>query len=111
MRRTRDRCLALLAAYALALQAVLALALPLAPPDAGFAICRADDAGAPAAPPHRDCPACLAGQCNGMSDQPERMVLVVPWRRAVRIGETPPRAGFALVVRTVGGNAPRAPPG
>jgi len=113
MRRTRDQCFALLAAYALALQAVLAFAipLPLAPPDAGFAICGADDAGAPAVPPHRACPACLSGQCAGPSGEPERAAFATPWRRVVRTAETPWRGAVATVTPGIHAHAPRAPPG
>jgi hypothetical protein len=113
MRRSLHRSIALLAAYALALQAVLAafaIAAPLAR-DEGFSICRGDGAGTPGAPTaHDQCGACLAGHCAA-SDAPARVALAARWPAVVRITQTLPRAApLNAAATTLRAHAPRAPP-
>jgi hypothetical protein len=112
MRRMVRRSIALAAAYALALQAALALpvGVPLAP-DAGFVICRGDDSGAPSAPAHEKCDFCLAGHCAGASGKNERVAFAAPWLRAIGVAVAPSRiVRLTPLASVLAPHAPRAPP-
>jgi hypothetical protein len=112
MRRIRDRCLALLTAYALVLQPAFAVAtaMPAALRAASFAICRGDDAGGPARSAQDQCDACLAGHCAGTSDLPERVALAAPWRDTVRVAEAAPRGALVPRAPARRQHGQRAPP-
>ena len=112
-RRPLRRCAALVAAYAVVLQAMLAaFALPTAHAGgaAAFEICRSDRADAPAqALPHEACVACLAGHCGATG--PARTATAEAWPvidRPDAVG-SPPDAAPARVARARR-QAPRAPP-
>jgi hypothetical protein len=113
MRRTLHRAVALLAAYAVALQALLVLAAA-APrtlsPGASSAICRADDGGAPAAPAHDKCDACLAGHCAGAAGKMERTAFAAPWRTVSVAPMTRHRTACEARVPDLRAHGQRAPP-
>lgn len=108
------RCAALIAAYALALQAVLAAFAYSAPvvAEPGFVICRGDAAGTPDQPQHHDqCGACLAGHCAGVAAGPDRLAIAILWPIASGPTETPAAAiAFAPSAPRTQPNPPRAPP-
>jgi hypothetical protein len=110
------RCAALIAAYALALQAIIsAFAVPVShalAAGAAFEICRADISGDPARPPARDsCGACLAGHCAGTAATPVRIAVAGPWPIVVVSAPTAFRAAALPPLAPHGGpHAPRAPP-
>jgi hypothetical protein len=106
------RCAALIAAYALALQAILsAFAVQIARADApAFEICTRDTgAGRARDPGHALCPACLAGHCCAAT--PVHDAVVAAWPAfatalppALVAGTKPPAD------RRHRSHAPRAPP-
>lgn len=117
MRGTARRIVALLAAYALALQALLAAfsALPavaLAAQGNEFAVCQpgADKDGAPAQPAgHAPCLACLAGHCAAAG--PDRAASIVPWRApAVTAAPVAYYAECVTLTQRPRPHGPRAPP-
>jgi hypothetical protein len=112
MRRIFHHGFALLTAYALALQVVLAAAVAVPPAlgEPSIPICRADDSEAPAIPTHEQCAACLSGHCASPTAAPERAMLPAPWRGAAAITEGPPPLAFAARARAARAYAPRAPP-
>src|SRR3954454_133393 len=77
------RCAALIAAYAIAIQAGLsafAVAAPLASAQgAVFAICRGDSPDPPVPIPHDPCGSCLTGHCTGAAASPDRIAFQAPW--------------------------------
>jgi hypothetical protein len=77
------RCTALIAAYALALQAMLsAFVLPVHALAPGFEICAggaSDNRARDPAP--ASCSACLAGHCAGAVASPGRVAVVAIWPR------------------------------
>jgi hypothetical protein len=81
-RLTIRRCAALIAAYAIALQAMLAAFLVPSTPTvqaAAFEICRSDtDADRAREPGHARCSACLAGHCAGTAT-PARDAVAADW--------------------------------
>jgi hypothetical protein len=106
---------ATIAAYAIALQAVLAgfaIAAPVASADAGLVICRGDDTGAPAMPRmHDSCGACLAGDCAGAAAVPGRVTITAPWPVGVIRAEIPLHAATRAPATRYGeAHSPRAPP-
>ena len=113
MRRILHRVIALLAAYAIALQSLLVLAV--AAPRAGeagasFAICRADKADAPAVPRHGTCDACLAGHCAGAAGKAERVAFAAPWPIARRAPVGDHRVARETCAPALHAHGARAPP-
>jgi hypothetical protein len=108
------RCAALIAAYALALQALLsAFASPAAHAlIPAVEICQAGiDADRAGEPAHGSCSACLAGHCASAATGPLRIASTEPRRRTV--AAAPPAARAAGTRRPAGRHephAPRAPP-
>jgi hypothetical protein len=107
------RCAALIAAYALALQAIFsAFVSPSRALTAGFEICTGGaDADRAHEPAHASCSACLAGHCAGGVAGPLRNASAQPWPRValaprpdLRAAAVPPSAGRHEP------HAPRAPP-
>ena len=111
LRRPIRRCAVLVAAYAVALQAVFsAFAPPMHRPGAAaFELCRSDRADRPVQPlAHDACPACLAGHCGATG--PDRIAVELAWPvldRSDAVRE--PNMASVPVART-GPHAPRAPP-
>ena len=114
MCRILHSAVALLAAYAVALQGLLVFAVaapPIANAGASFALCRADDAGAPATPAHDKCDACLAGHCAGAGGRTEHIAFPAPWPVVSRA--EPSRRSAArddLPAPVLRAHGPRAPP-
>jgi hypothetical protein len=112
MRRILHRAVALLAAYAVALQGLLVVAIAapsVAPAGASFTLCRADDAGAPTGPVHDKCDACLAGHCAGAAGRTERVTFAAPWSvvsRAEPSRRSAARDAPASALHTHGARAP-----
>jgi hypothetical protein len=110
------RCAALIAAYAVALQAVLsafAVVVPLnAVAEASVAICRGDNPDAPAGPvSHASCGACLAGHCAGAACNPDRVAIGAPWPSTRQPAEIPLRImALSPAAPRHGPHSPRAPP-
>jgi hypothetical protein len=106
------RCGALIAAYALALQAMLSVfVLPVHALAPGFEICAGgandDRARDPAA---ASCSACLAGHCAGAAASPGRIAVVEPWPR-IAAGVPPAVRATALQpMPRHEPHSPRAPP-
>jgi hypothetical protein len=111
MRRMLRRSAALLAAYALALQAMLSLALvvPVAAAPQ-LALCQAADGGVPTLPLHGTCDACLAGHCAGTAAPIARVALATPWRRVVAAGTRPSAATRKIGTPAQHAHGARAPP-
>lgn len=118
MRGTPRRIVSILAAYALALQALLiafspAPAVALGAQSAEFAICQpgADRGGAPAQPAgHETCLACLAGHCAAAAGL-DRVSGIVPWSApAVMVAPAPHHAERVTLTPRPRPHGPRAPP-
>ena len=108
------RCAALAAIYAVALQLLLpafASAAPLAfAAEAGFAICRGGNPGAPAQPPEHDpCGACLA-HCDAAAAVPARAAMPLNWIPGRASALSFPRAAALSIAMQTREHAPRAPP-
>jgi hypothetical protein len=106
------RCGALIAAYALALQAMLsAFVLPVHALTPGFEICAGGADGNRARDPaSASCTGCLAGHCAGAAASPERVGTVAAWPRiAARV---PPavRTAAPQPISRHEPHSPRAPP-
>jgi hypothetical protein len=113
MLRVLHRAVALLAAYAVALQAMLAVAVAVphsVGADSSFAICRADDPGAPAAPAPERCEACLAGHCAGAAGKPERVTFAAPSPISRRAPVARPGAVHEARALALHAHGARAPP-
>jgi hypothetical protein len=110
MRRLLRRTIALTAAYALALQAILALSaaasLMRSP---GITICRANDAQ-PGAPVRTSCDACLTGHCAGVAGKGEVAVFAAPWLARAGHVHAPRLVLQEPSPRRIAAHAPRAPP-
>jgi hypothetical protein len=107
------RCAALVAAYAVALQAMFSAFAPPArdTSDAASLICRSGIAGEPAQPAaHDTCLACLAGHCAGAAS-PHRLAVAEPWPMAgAPVGTTFRIAALPPAPSRDGAHSPRAPP-
>src|SRR3954466_8970075 len=109
------RCAALAAAYAVALQGLLAsfaLVLPAGAAAPAFAICRSAPDSPPQAPlSHNACLACLAGHCSGSAADDPRVALAifVPIAIGLSKGPVAPLHAAPFAPRTFQ-HAPRAPP-
>jgi len=107
------RCAALIAAYAVALQAVLgafAFVAPVLAGEAGTVICRSDS-GTPDQPQtHDQCGACLAGHCAAAAAGPERLGIPAPWPIASMPAATLLAVAFAPPAPRSQPHSPRAPP-
>ena len=116
LRTQLRRCAALVAAYAVALQAVLsavAVAAPFASAaGAPFAICGGDSPDNPPGPiTHDPCATCLAGHCAGAAASPDRVAFEAPWLLAQTAVEALRRAAILPpVARRAGAHSARAPP-
>jgi hypothetical protein len=113
MRRILHRAVALLAAYAVALQGLLVVAVAapyIVPAGASFALCRADDAGAPTGPVHDKCDACLAGHCAGAAGWAERVTFAAPWPVVSRAEPSRRSAARDAPIPHLRAHGPRAPP-
>lgn len=117
MRRTRRSLIALVAAYALALQALFAAftapAFALAAGEAAFAICQGGaDTGSTPAPGHSEhdsCSACLAGHCAGGSA--DRVASIIAWPpSSAAVASVAPGAARLAAAPLDGLHAARAPP-
>jgi hypothetical protein len=107
------RCAALIAAYALALQAILsAFALPVHALAPSFAMCAGGADSDPARePPHEPCSACLAGHCAGAAASPDRVAAAPPWRlHATRMPAKLRAATLLPLIERREPHSPRAPP-
>jgi hypothetical protein len=83
-RRPLHRCAALIAAYAIALQALLsafAIVPPVALADPAFAICQPGGADPAGQRPHDPCAACAA-HCAASAPS-QRVAIVLPWPRDI----------------------------
>jgi hypothetical protein len=111
LRRPIRQCAVLVAAYAVALQAVFsAFALPThGPGAAAFEVCRSDRADGPVQPlAHEACPACLAGHCG--TTGPDRIAVAEAWPVLDRSDAVrQPEMASVPVPRRLP-HAPRAPP-
>lgn len=112
MGRIPYRCAAVIAAYAIALQALLS-AFAIVPPlalasDPAFAICQSGGADPASQHPYDPCAACLA-HCAGAAAGPQRVVAFLPWPREI-VAATTVRAAALPPARAERQHAPRAPP-
>jgi hypothetical protein len=106
------RCGALIAAYALALQAMLsAFVAPVHALTPGFEIC-ADGAGDNRGrdPGPASCAACLAGHCAGAAASPGRVAVVAAWPCIAARVLPAPRAPALQPISRHEPQSPRAPP-
>jgi hypothetical protein len=115
--RVFRRCAALIAAYAVALQAVLSAfaAVPAQARTAGpaFELCVSDASGRPSAPrPHETCGACLAGHCGaGASAPPAAVAAALLWPAFAIASLAPSRRVDVQTARPRDEpHSPRAPP-
>jgi hypothetical protein len=112
--RPWQRCAALIAAYALVLQAlVTAFTPPALAIAAAFEICRSGSAADPAQQhpqSQHECSACLAGHCAGAAATPDRVVIPVPWPATTLSAVIPSLAALALPSAHELPHSPRAPP-
>jgi hypothetical protein len=106
------RCAALIAAYAIALQALLsafAIVPPVALADPAFAICQPGGADPAGQRPHDPCAACLA-HCAGAAAPPQRAAMVLPWPREIAATEATFRPVALPPAPSERQHSPRAPP-
>jgi len=110
------RCAALIAAYAVALQALLAaFGIPLAAAPAsasGWELCLSGEtAGNGALPAHDPCSACVAGHCAPASGVPPAAVAtLVRTARAGMVASSPKLADLTTQSPRGEAHFPRAPP-
>jgi len=106
------RCAAVIAAYALALQAMFsAFAVPaphgIVP---AFERCAADGDRA-REPAHQSCSACLAGHCAGAAASPLRIAVILSWPvTATSVPAALAAAALQPLSQRHGPHSPRAPP-
>jgi hypothetical protein len=106
------RCCALIAAYALALQAMLsAFVLPVHALTPGFEICAGGaDNNRARDPAPASCSACLLGHCAGAAASPGRIATMAAWPRiTARLPPVLPATALQPIWRHEP-HAPRAPP-
>jgi hypothetical protein len=107
------RSVALVTAYAVALQVMLsafAVAAPHVPGVASFEICRSDRADAPSQPlPPEACPACLAAHC-GAASGPDRIAIAGSWPAVAPSHAVPQRDAAPAPAARTRPHSPRAPP-
>ena len=106
------RSVALVTAYAVALQAVFsafAVAAPHVPGVASFEICRSDRADAPSQPLPEACPTCLAAHC-GAASGPDRIAIAESWPAIALSDAVPQRDAAPAPVARARPHSPRAPP-
>jgi hypothetical protein len=110
------RCAALIAAYAIALQALLAaVAIPVGAAPAGVSgweLCTSVGTGSTDAPrTHEACSACLAGHCAPAAGTPPAALATPAWAAFAAVALPPPRpAALPAHASRNEAHAPRAPP-
>jgi hypothetical protein len=110
------RCAALIAAYAIALQALLAaVAIPVGAAPAGVSgweLCASAGTGSNDAPlSHEACSACLAGHCAPAAGTPPAALATPAWAAFAAVVLSPPRpAALPAHASRNQAHAPRAPP-
>ena len=107
------RFAAIVAAYAIALQALFgAFAVPGHLTFADAAICQSDtDSGAPAQSNHDGCcPGCVAGHCAHLLLGTSRVAMIVAWPAPAASGANAPDIAIPVRVADHGPHAARAPP-
>jgi hypothetical protein len=110
------RCAALIAAYAIALQALFtAFAMPPAAAPAGtpgWELCSSGVSGSSGAPPsHEFCSACLAGHCAPAAGTPPAAVATPAWEVFAGVRSSPMRpTDLVAHASRDEPHSPRAPP-